>query len=611
MSESEEEALLSEAEVDALLDAAPWRQNKSFSWEVVLFCGFGWISDGLEGQVMSFMLPVLEDYWSLSASQLAVTASTVAAGQAVGALVFGSFADAAGRRPAYLCSLMGSSLFSVLCFIAPNWYVYLLLRTLAGVCVGGNLPLAVTTASEALPPKRRATTIVLLHSFFELGESATIGLAAFCLPKNWRYFVAFTALPGALAAFYAVFRLDESPTWLARLPLDDPRRCRLPKILRRAGALPSTAQIIIRQPSLHHVQEEDQGSSQQQQQRDANNALKKEKNLFLTEPKKEGGCCVSMRKNMALLGSTRQRRTVATSLAFLWFFAQVGSGWATWINEICKKRRIPRGDTLAFLAVARALSLGAFVVAALAIRPPTNEGSREEKSPRLEEPDLKKAPSSASVGTSALGPLMKFIAATFLGSAALTLCVRTADTASALSVALSYCAFIAAYAGVWPIFYVVTPLAFPVACRGAGFGLASAASKVGAVLQPQLASLLVDRSLFLLGILFSAAWLIVLQCCFILRAALLQKQQQQQQQQKASPRDIENLLENDDRVFLDPASRDHVPVPRTTITSTTADSDFGHDDLSLGWQHQSNPLRPLLPPNNNNNNSNTTTTGAK
>merc|ERR1712070_284284 len=81
--------------------------------------------------------------------------------------------------------------------------------------------------------------------------------------------------------------------------------------------------------------------------------------------------------------------------------------------------------------------------------------------------------------------------------------------------AILYCTFALFFGGTWPILYVVTPQAFPTISRGAGFGLASAFSKLGAISLPIFVGLLLDRSRLALGMLFTLAWGIALTAiCF-------------------------------------------------------------------------------------------------
>jgi len=83
------------AAAEALLEK---RGAGRYSLGVLCLCGFGWMSDGAENVVLSYMLPTLEDLWSLSPGQLGAMSTAIYFGQAAGATFWGALADAGGRR---------------------------------------------------------------------------------------------------------------------------------------------------------------------------------------------------------------------------------------------------------------------------------------------------------------------------------------------------------------------------------------------------------------------------------------------------------------------------------------------------------------------------------
>ena len=71
----------------------------------------------------------------------------------------------------------------------------------------------------------------------------------------------------------------------------------------------------------------------------------------------------------------------------------------------------------------------------------------------------------------------------------------------------------------WPVLCVVTPQAFPPTHRASGFGFVSAWSKLGALTHPLIVRLIVaellDRSIALVGLIFTASWAVAITCCAI------------------------------------------------------------------------------------------------
>ena len=142
----------------------------AFSLRVFLLAGLGWISDGAEAAVLSYMLPALREQHGLTEADLGAISSALAGAQAVGAVFWGYSADVAGRRRSFLASV---SLTAVLGLASAasgtSLYVYVALRAATGFAIGGNLPLAVTVTSELMPPRYRDRALVGLHLFYEAG----------------------------------------------------------------------------------------------------------------------------------------------------------------------------------------------------------------------------------------------------------------------------------------------------------------------------------------------------------------------------------------------------------------------------------------------------------
>ena len=181
---------------------------------IMLLCGFGWVSDGAEGVVLSYMLPTLEDAWHLSHAKLGIMPTSISAGQALGSVFWGALADVIGRRKVFLLSLAFTVVFGLASSFSPGFYSYCALRLATGFAIGGNLPLAVSVASELLPPDLRERGVVALQLFNEVGSLASTGLAAALLPDHWRTYLVIVSLPAAAVFLAAVFRLPESPHWL-------------------------------------------------------------------------------------------------------------------------------------------------------------------------------------------------------------------------------------------------------------------------------------------------------------------------------------------------------------------------------------------------------------
>mgnify|MGYP001141492955 CR=1 FL=1 len=142
------------------------------------------------------------------------------AGMLLGGSVIGVFSDKYGRRrmmtaTLWLCVLSGGvSAFSV------NMPMFLALRFLAGLGVGGSIPVVFTYFAEFLPAKNRGRYIIFLASFWMLGAIFTAGLAWISIEQvGWRVFVALCVIPALTGAILSTFHFIPGSFDAPTLPL--------------------------------------------------------------------------------------------------------------------------------------------------------------------------------------------------------------------------------------------------------------------------------------------------------------------------------------------------------------------------------------------------------
>lgn len=117
-------------------------------------------------------------------------------GMAIGAVFFGALADKIGRRNSLLFSLLLFSIGNGLSALSPSLIVFMALRLLVGIGLGGELPVASTLISENTPDATRGRAVVLLESFWAAGWLAASLLAYFVIPNwGWRVVLLITSLP--------------------------------------------------------------------------------------------------------------------------------------------------------------------------------------------------------------------------------------------------------------------------------------------------------------------------------------------------------------------------------------------------------------------------------
>ncbi len=218
---------------DQGLDSVPLSR---FHWRLLLVSGLGWMFDAMDVLIVGAVVAAVVREWGLSDAQGQFVNTANVAGLFFGALAAGWLADRIGRKAVFQITLLIYSVFTGLAALTANVAALMGLRFLAGLGLGGELPVASTLVSEFSPARRRGMMVVLLESFWAYG-SVLAALIGFLIIPTWGWRLAF--LIGALPAFYVfVLRrsLPESPRFLASQGRVAEAQAVVAEITRRAGA---------------------------------------------------------------------------------------------------------------------------------------------------------------------------------------------------------------------------------------------------------------------------------------------------------------------------------------------------------------------------------------
>lgn len=170
--------------------------------KLLFSAGMSWLFDAMEVGMISFIVAALAKEWSLSPGQVGVLTSINSIGMALGALLAGALADRFGRKAILMWTLLVFTIASGLSALATGFAVLCVLRLIAGIGLGGELPVASTLVSESMPTAERGRAVVLLESFWAGGWIVSALIANFVIPEyGWR--IAFAI--GAVPAFYALY----------------------------------------------------------------------------------------------------------------------------------------------------------------------------------------------------------------------------------------------------------------------------------------------------------------------------------------------------------------------------------------------------------------------
>lgn len=231
----------------ARLDELP---PNRFHWRLLAASGLGWTFDAMDLLLIGFLLVPIRSEFGLDAVRTGLIAIAGLAGTALGAAIAGRIADRSGRRTVAQVTLVLFSIGSLLSAAAPSFELLLAARLIAGLGLGGELPVIPTLVVEFAPRRLRGRIGVLLGAFWALGAIAAGAIALVALPPlggtggiGWRGALLAGALP-ALALIVLRRFVPESPRYLA----ERGRAAEADAIVRRVEREGGGALITIARP---------------------------------------------------------------------------------------------------------------------------------------------------------------------------------------------------------------------------------------------------------------------------------------------------------------------------------------------------------------------------
>jgi len=182
-------------------------------WHAVIAAFMGWTLDAFDFFVLVFLVDTLAAQFGVRKSDIVLTLTATLAMRPVGAVIFGLLADRYGRRGPLMANVIFFSVVELLCGFAPNYAVFLVLRTIYGIGMGGEWGVGASLAMEAAPAKWRGILSGILQSGYSIGYLLAALAARFIEPHfGWRAMFWAGGIP-ALLALYIRSTVPESEAW--------------------------------------------------------------------------------------------------------------------------------------------------------------------------------------------------------------------------------------------------------------------------------------------------------------------------------------------------------------------------------------------------------------
>jgi SHS family lactate transporter-like MFS transporter len=180
---------------------------------VVAAAYLGWTLDAFDFLIITLVAKEIAAEFHTDAKALGLIITLTLFMRPIGAFIFGRLADRFGRRPILMLDV---ALYSVIAFasaFAPNLTVFLILRCLFGIAMGGEWGIGASLAMEHIKPESRGFVSGLLQTGYPTGGLIAGVVAGLLLPDHgWRVCVAMSVIP-ALLALYIRRNVPESPAF--------------------------------------------------------------------------------------------------------------------------------------------------------------------------------------------------------------------------------------------------------------------------------------------------------------------------------------------------------------------------------------------------------------
>ncbi|QBJ31541.1 MFS transporter [Hafnia alvei] len=191
-----------------------------FGWSsqqrnVAIASFLSWTLDAFDFFILVFLLSDIAKAFNVGMEEVTLAILLTLAVRPIGALLFGRAAEKYGRRPILMVNILFFSIFELLSAAAPSLTMFLVLRVLYGVAMGGIWGVASSLAMETIPDRSRG----LMSGIFQAGYPFGYLLAAVVYGSlfeivGWRGLFVIGAIPIILLPFI-YFKVPESPVWLA------------------------------------------------------------------------------------------------------------------------------------------------------------------------------------------------------------------------------------------------------------------------------------------------------------------------------------------------------------------------------------------------------------
>ncbi|GAN76255.1 MFS transporter [Acidisphaera rubrifaciens] len=197
---------------------------------VVAACYLGWTLDAFDFFILIFVLKQVAASFHTTLTPITWAIFLTLLLRVIGSVIFGRLADRYGRRPTLMANVLIYAALEFATGFAPTLTVFLILRGLYGIAMGGEWGVGASLTMESIPDSWRGPVSGILQAGYPSGYLLA-SLLNYAEPLlGWRGMFMVGAAP-ALLVLYIRSSVPESPDWTARTEAE--RRAPILDVLRR------------------------------------------------------------------------------------------------------------------------------------------------------------------------------------------------------------------------------------------------------------------------------------------------------------------------------------------------------------------------------------------
>ena len=153
------------------------RSKRPNPWWVGIVSGMASYIDAAAIVSFGYAIVIYQEAFGLTPAEVGIASGALTLGIAVGALVGGRLGDRFGRRPVFSITMIGIVVAAALLIFGESFAFIMVGAALMGLATGADLPVSLSTISEAATDDNRGSLVSFSSVLWLVGMVASLGLA--------------------------------------------------------------------------------------------------------------------------------------------------------------------------------------------------------------------------------------------------------------------------------------------------------------------------------------------------------------------------------------------------------------------------------------------------